>query len=170
MVVLWYAGLSWILLMAANWLLGAGGFGRLHLIAQIVLAAAAVVVVTTLLALAVAHTPSGPGGNTATPRVLTSLLSAEEDRLARLRTSPTARPLHDALKRLRETVQFSLPSSGPILATPEYVNFAEHVRRVCVEVSAIHADGATDSEIQVASNSVDVLQRRLQTLVRQAVR
>jgi hypothetical protein len=98
-----------------------------------------------------------------TPQQLVVHLRAEEGRFSRLGL-PDAEYLTQALRRLRERIEYSLPHVGRIGASPDYARLAAGVKDLCRRLSAVDIEDPAPEHLKRASDEADALKRQAEAL------
>ena len=170
LVIIAYAILSFIVMLAHAYLPESVVASRTHLIVQIALGASAGIIFV-FLSISSASAATGlertfDGG--ASPADLCVLLEEQEIRVHQFPIYDVWRQIERSLKTLRETVRFSLPAVGNIGVRPEYHDFAERVKSVCEQL-ADHND-PEDVELPQIQNSLTGLISKAKALSAQAIK
>ena len=146
-VVLGYAIFSFILIIIFDWP------SSVHWVAQAILLVATVLLLVFLkyiryrLRGAFVGTEPMPEGISA-PHELAAMLRLHEDRFWIDSPEAPSRKLSEALKILRETLQYSLPDVGRIGETPEYQKFAEQTEMYCSDLQNVSEDSDKQEEVE----------------------
>lgn len=140
MVIVAYAVLSLVLVMVCSW----PSTG--HWAGQVLLLAAAVLL---LLLLSFARSGAVAGAEpipqgVAAPQDLAARLRMQEDRFWTSAADSPGRALSDALKALRETLQYSLPHVGRIGRQPEYLAFSGQLEQYCTSLQGVGTNAESE--------------------------
>lgn len=159
-----YAAASLTLMLLQAWSPENELLNRFHLAGQIVLLAAVgiVCVLLNISRTASAHGTEPIPEGVRSPAALSSLIKAEENRLAQSEPRKDLESLPSLLKTLRERIQYSLPHVGEIGVMSEYRVFAESVEKICHDTSEIVQHPAD------AGNRLSLLKQEVSNLASKA--
>jgi hypothetical protein len=145
-VVVIYAVLSLALMLKQAYTHETDFLDRFHLTLQIVLLAVTGIlcVFLQLSQTAAAHGLEPLAEGMQSPPELCDLLRLNENRLLAQASNADARKLFDAVKELRESIQFSVQQMGSIGKSDGYRRFAEEAAQLCRELESIGA-GSVES-------------------------
>ncbi len=164
-VVIGYAALSFLLMV-----LDINSASRFHTAAQVGLLAAAII---TLVFFGFAHAGAVAGAEAipdglASPSELGDSLRFKEEKLwpSGSRTPPAgeSRRLHEALKMLRETLEYSLPHVGRVGRNAEYSQLAGDIQMLCRELEDLPANSPDSAAVTRFVNSTEALRRRVENI------
>lgn len=157
-----YVAISFVLVVAFPNL-----SSKFHVTAQIALLVC-LVVVSVFLQFARAGAVAGaepiPQG-LRSPQHLSGILKAHQDRifstLSGQNASGDVRKLHDTLKSLRETIEYSLPHVGSIGASPDYRDFVAQTERLCADLENLRPDSAEPATTKKLCDTTDELRSKV---------
>ncbi len=163
MILVVYAVLSFLLMIARSHMQETGLGNRMHLMLQIGLA---VVSGILFVFLNIASTVAGHGlektfASGMTPAELCVAIKEQGDRIHGFPKLPSSTQMERSLKSLREKIQYGLPTVGSVGTSSAYREFSQEVQAICDELA-----------LQNDTDSVEctALQKRIDTLIRQAGR
>ncbi|MDB2576434.1 hypothetical protein N9Z54_04435 [Planctomycetota bacterium] len=162
LVVIGYAAASFLFMLL--FALGDDGDSpsRIHLVIQVLLASTAGILFA-FLASARAAASSGlhlPPTGTPAPLELANQIEVQEQRFRDM--GPDASPIATELKRLRESIRYSLPRAGGIAADADYHAFTTEVSDLCMDLSStVSVSTEVESDLSAALRS---LQRRAKSI------
>jgi hypothetical protein len=164
LVICGYAIISFLMMMCR--VAADEEYGRFHLVAQIIVASIASLM---LLLLSLARGGAVKGlepipAEVQSPPNLCVVLKYQEDRFNSSSIPPEMdeqiRRVRDALKALREKIQYSLQSCGSIGSNTEYRSFASDVQRLCDEVANVNLLAVDNSLLLSIVQESEELARR----------
>ena len=141
-----YALISVALVIITSFLPDNDFLSKFHLIFQIILFAIfSIVYVLINFALAGALSGTKSTSGSATPSQLVLKISMFEKKIKNDLLLNYDTQLINAIKKLRETIQYSIPNSGIYLDTVEYQTFALNIESFCEDTKLISVDNPYES-------------------------
>ncbi len=157
LVVIVYAAVSFVLMTLFIFLSDGNTTSKVHLVLQVCLAGTAVIL-CAFLWLARSAASSGlsalPPG-LPSPPILAAHIEQQEQRFKDMGTDGV--PIAIELKKLRETIRYSLPRIGGIGSNDRYQTFSSKILSLCRTLEAL--DSLNQEFIEAQINSIRSLQR-----------